>query len=403
MWFRSKSPLVVVLMKWGYHIISCLILLLFSATFTTAQQPVRDGTETSVLRPGPPRTTGSSLPDPNYRDEVRFIVMELSRYAKARNQKFIVMGMGSPELLVKARQDVTWERWSVADLPATQQLPSGAAWSGYLHSLDGAILESTFCFIPAADDIRSAIGSISPDLPKDQYNAEMERGRQQALLNHIEKELGFASFLGKEGGAVYAINSCNTPQSAVKASDMARERKVLNYTTEHNRFSEIPAERPQNENSDTISLLGSVKTILPLFDLPISGGEQNLRTVRKNNYDMLIVSPSLRTATPLTDKDVHTLKFKALGSRRLVLATLPLTVAKNTAVYWKSEWKAGNPVWLIRPSKRGDGMVVRYWDPAWKKMLGQSIEEILNMGFDGVVFTDMDSFRAFEAMDPLLE
>ena len=329
--------------------------------------------------------------------------MEMSRYAKARNQKFIVMGMGSLDLLVKARQDVTWERWSVPNLPVTQQLPIGAPWPNYLHSLDGIILESAFCFTPTADDIRSAIGSVSPDLPKDQYDAEMERGRKQALLNHIEKEIGFASFLGKEGGVVYAINSCPTLQSAVTASDMMRERKILGYTTEHSRFAEIPTERPQNENAANISSLDHVQTILPLIDLPISGGETGLRTVRNNNYDMLIVSPLLRTATPITDKDVHTLKFKALGSRRLVLATLPLTVAKNTAFYWKSEWKAGTPTWMVSPNKRGDGMVVRYWDPAWKKMLGQSMEGIINMGFDGVVLTDMDSFKVFEAMDPLLE
>lgn len=390
-------------MKWGCHIISCLILSLFPATFTTAQQPARGGTETSVLRPGSPRTTDPSFPDPNYRDEVRFIVMELSRYAKARNQKFIVMGMGSPELLVKARQDVTWERWNIPDLPETQPLPPGAAWSDYLHSLDGIILESPFCYRPGPNDIRSAIGSVSPDLPKEDYDAEMERGRKQALLNHIEKELGLASLLGKEGGAVYAVNACNTQHSAVMAANMAQERKIIGYTTGSSRFAEIPTERPHNENPDSISLLDSVRTVLPVFDLPISGGESGLRAVRDNNYDMLIISPLLRAAAPLTEKDVHALKFKVLGSRRLVLATLPVTVAKNMAYYWKGEWKIAHPAWLVSPNRQGDGMVVRYWDPAWKKMLGQAMEGIITMGFDGVVFTDMDSFRVFEALDPLLE
>ncbi len=374
------------------------IFLFLAGGFVAAQQPLPE----NVLQP-PLGKSSIAFSDPNYRDEIRSIVVELSRYTKARNPDFIVMGMGSLDLLVKTRQDAVREKANAPNIPISQTLPLGAPWPTYLHSFDGVILDSPFCFYPTENDIRAAIGPISRDLSDDQKAAELERGTRQALLNEIDRQLGFATLLRNEGGSIFAINRCNSLQSAVLAEEMMFERKIIGSTVMQDRLAIIPTERPKNENPENIHSLSQVRTLLPLIDLPISGGEAGLRPVLGNNFDMLIISPLLRTPIPMTSADVKSLRYKAMGSRRLVLAALPLTVALNTAFYWEENWKAGNPPWLVTPNKRGDGMVVRYWDPAWKKILGQAIEGIVNMGFDGVVLTDMDSYRVFEAMDPLLE
>ncbi len=192
------------------------IFLFLAGGFVAAQQPLPE----NVLQP-PLGKSSIAFSDPNYRDEIRSIVVELSRYTKARNPDFIVMGMGSLDLLVKTRQDAVREKANAPNIPISQTLPLGAPWPTYLHSFDGVILDSPFCFYPTENDIRAAIGPISRDLSDDQKAAELERGTRQALLNEIDRQLGFATLLRNEGGSIFAINRCNSLQSAVHTASKA--------------------------------------------------------------------------------------------------------------------------------------------------------------------------------------
>lgn len=108
-------------------------------------------------------------------------------------------------------------------------------------------------------------------------------------------------------------------------------------------------------------------------------------------YDLVIVDPvrSMAGTRDYNDKLlVSKLKTSAnhAGGPKIVIASLSLGAADRLREFWKPGWQVGNPSFLLSRDPGGwvDGYVVKFWDPAWKKILLGRIEEILADGFDGI-------------------
>lgn len=125
-------------------------------------------------------------------------------------------------------------------------------------------------------------------------------------------------------------------------------------------------------------------------------------------YDAIVIDYTRdgSEATALAAADVQRMKFKADGSRRVVLAYMSIGEAESYRWYWNSSW---NDFWFIpnfltKPSwvgpQNGDwkgNYAVRYWDPAWQKIIvgdGGYLDRLAKLGFDGVWLDKVDS--AFE-------
>ena len=61
------------------------------------------------------------------------------------------------------------------------------------------------------------------------------------------------------------------------------------------------------------------------------------------NYDIVVVDAFYNGTEPLSTEEVHGLKFKELGARRLVLAWLDISHASDDRLYWEREWGVGDP------------------------------------------------------------
>jgi cysteinyl-tRNA synthetase len=105
--------------------------------------------------------------------------------------------------------------------------------------------------------------------------------------------------------------------------------------------------------------------------------------------------------TLLRADDVATLKTKANGGNRLVIAYMSIGEAENYRYYWKSEWETNPPSWLAEENLYWLGNYkVRYWDKDWQNIIygndDSYLKKILDVGFDGVYLDIIDAFEYFE-------
>jgi len=90
---------------------------------------------------------------------------------------------------------------------------------------------------------------------------------------------------------------------------------------------------------------------------------------------------------------------------RKLLAYLSIGEAEEYRDYWRKDWRlradgkpgartpafivAANPVW------KGN-FLVRYWRPAWQRIVLAELDRLVAQGFDGVYLDIVDAFEAFE-------
>ncbi len=82
---------------------------------------------------------------------------------------------------------------------------------------------------------------------------------------------------------------------------------------------------------------------------------------------------------------------------RRVVAYLSIGEAGDYRSYWQKDWKTNPPPWLLKenPQWKGD-FEVRYWDPAWQKIILAELGAIMDQGFDGLYLDIVDGFETFE-------
>ncbi|MFQ5795846.1 MAG: endo alpha-1,4 polygalactosaminidase [Candidatus Bipolaricaulia bacterium] len=95
------------------------------------------------------------------------------------------------------------------------------------------------------------------------------------------------------------------------------------------------------------------------------------------------------------------LKTKANGGSRLVIAYMSIGEAEDYRYYWQAEWKPNPPSWLAEENPDWPGNYkVRYWDRNWQNVIYESndsyLKKILDAGFDGVYLDIIDAFEYFE-------
>ncbi len=108
---------------------------------------------------------------------------------------------------------------------------------------------------------------------------------------------------------------------------------------------------------------------------------------------------------PLSADDVALLKKKPNGARRVVLSYLSIGEAEEYRYYWKPEWKAEQPAWMIAENCRWPrNHLVRFWDDAWKDIMirgDQSyLARIATAGFDGVYLDRIDVYDDIKDRHP---
>ena len=199
---------------------------------------------------------------------------------------------GGADLSGKAPRETAGEEIS----SKTGALPTGALQRAYVRAVDGIVLDGLYC----ADDKPTS--------------AETRKARLESLKPMVEM-----------GRRILSIDTC----AAGDATRLAAADKVLQFTAADRRLQAIPT-RPPHENADMqINLWGAKNLLVTLRSEPRDSKAEWLMKLRRTNQDILVIDAFHRGTDPLSAAEVASLKYKHLGSRRLVLAAMSLTIANE--------------------------------------------------------------------------
>ncbi len=308
---------------------------------------------------------------PNYREYMRAMIEDLSIYAHGRNPKFVVVTEPGFDLTGWSRREFDLEeikRDRNAKISPDSIVPVGAPMRRYLQRIDGVMLNGQFCAplrVPRAD-----------------LAAMMKQGVKMLSIDHCAD--------AAQGSAAL--------QAAIRMNVVAHID-----LDDSDAFDRVPTRRPVPENSGNVEVLADAKNMLMMLDSrAYPSREEWVAAMADTNYDVLITDAFYKGNMPLSKDAIHSLKFKQMGARRLVLARLSLGYAEDERYYWQRDWKIGAPSWIQAraPGKPGS-YVVEFWNPAWKAIVGKYFAGIMDLGFDGVVLDGVEAYRRYEFMTPL--
>jgi uncharacterized protein (TIGR01370 family) len=127
-----------------------------------------------------------------------------------------------------------------------------------------------------------------------------------------------------------------------------------------------------------------------------------INSISSSNYDIVVISPLFHHRSPFTPEDVERMQIKRNGATRLILAQINVSEISTKDYFWKTNWRLGNPSWILRPSfSSSNQFITQYWHPQWRKILSRHFKDIVASGYNGVFFTGLENNQYFEHLTPL--
>jgi len=298
------------------------------------------------------------------REEMRKLVIGLARFSRKQRRNFRIVARGGLDLLVK-RDDVDETKTSPART--------------YMRSLDGILAEGLF------------FTEKKPGLPP-----PPDKQRHLLKMADVAKRYGIKVFTLDYGIGNEIIDKGHELAAARGYISLVSDRPLLD-------IAKLPAypKRPFNENAGSVLTLGDVKNFAVITNSLGFGREDRFAlAVHGTNYDMVIVDV-FHGRKAFSRQAVETLKYKKVGAKRLVLATMDIGTAASYRYYWKDNWREGSPPWIAAPV-RGDAdrYNVEFWRPGWKKIISGGFKSyiygVIAQGFDGVLLDGLEAYRHFE-------
>lgn len=119
-----------------------------------------------------------------------------------------------------------------------------------------------------------------------------------------------------------------------------------------------------------------------------------------SDYDLVVLDYADENLVPWDRSVIERLKNRGKGRvPRVVLAYISVGEAESYRPYWRSEWSKKRPGWLGKRNPHWDeNYHIKYWDPAWRKLMlgsGGYIDRVLDQGFDGVYLDRIDSYTVW--------
>lgn len=368
---------------------------------------------------------------PNFREQTRQVLIELASFAKKRDPNFQVLMRGGAELLVKGEIETRWDE--IHDPKGTgfyQRLPLRATFRPLVKLLDGIVADGMYCGTAALpqplDAMITARRALDADLDREKKqgihrppvpvemgpfsNDPAEELRKAALIRErqmaeerLRRTLYAADALRSEGRMVLGLDVCpdqKAADSALRAG--ARDKAPVFARVGDDHFDQVPRGHSAFENAAAVTTLSAVRTWLPVLRSDRFGSKDRfVEAVAASNYDMVVVDVAYRGTDFLVKTDIATMKFKALGPRRLVLALMPIGRASDWRWYWKKGWDVGTPGFLFAHDDQPGVFITDMGSAEWKTLLGKTIAGIMDLGFDGVLFDDVGTYLWFEELMPL--
>lgn len=274
------------------------------------------------------------------------LVVALANYARSQKENFMVIPQNGVELLFN------------------QQDPKLGFNKNYVQAIDGLGVEELF-----------NNGGLQ---------ADDERLDMLKMLDH--KPVFVSDFINKN-------------QDKNLASNKIKKHHFIPFvrTDQNYHYTFIPAGLPCDEHNSDVTNLNQVRNYLYLinnerFDHKLTF----ISAIQATNYDLIIMDLFFNDQS-FTSDEINSLKTKANGGKRLVIAYLNIGSAENFRYYWESDWNLRRPHWMQKKyAGYPDEYWVEFWHPQWQKILfGHAeayLDRILLSGFDGAYLDNVEAY-----------
>ena len=304
------------------------------------------------INPNPP-------PDRDYRQDMRDLVQGVSAYAKGLNSNFIIIPQNGHELLTENGEE------------------TGTPAATYLDAIDGVGREDLFY-----------------GYNEDNVATPTSEG------NYM---IAFLDIAESNGIEVLVTDYCWTGSFVGDSYIQNTTKGYISFAAGHRELNDIPAypANPYNVNASNVTSLTEAKNFLYLINPGAFPNKDTfLNTVRETNYDIIIID-LFHDDVALTASEVVSLKVKANGGSRLVIAYMSIGEAEDYRYYWHTEWETNPPLWLAEENLEWPGNYkVRYWDKDWHNVIygkdDSYLDKVVDTRFDGVYLDIIDAFEYFE-------
>jgi len=312
-----------------------------------------------------PSTTGNT----QYKQDMRAFVQNISAYARGIKPGFIVIPQNGHELVTEDGS------------------PTGAADATYLNAINGVGREDLF-YGYSGDNV------ATPASVSDKIIQYMDI----AMANNV---------------LPLVTDYCWTTAKVDDSFTKNLAKGYVSFAADSRELDRIPAypvkTAPHGANSNNITTLAGAKNFLYLLNSSVMYATKTdfINAMKATNYDALIIDlffddSSLAQPVAFTPTELASLKTKADGGTRLVIAYMSIGEAEDYRYYWNTAWATSPPSWLAGENPDWPGNYkVRYWDPAWQAIFfgnnSSYLKKILDAGFDGVYLDIIDAFEYFES------
>lgn len=279
-------------------------------------------------------------------DKMRNFVIRLSDYAKAQDPDFLIIPQNGIELCFNF-----------------EAIEDGLS-ADYMNAIDGVGVEELF------------------------YNSGI--AEEDGRIAQAE-EIG-------QTKAVLVADYVNPNTNMVDAFAQSDQRGFIAFPRAANGYDyQYIPDSVHNENANDIHTLSDAQNFLYLISTSSYPSKSAfLSAIAATNFDIVLIDLFFE-GEELSATDIQSLKTKANGGTRLVIAYMNIGAAETYRYYWQEKWKKGRPNWI---KKEYDGYPDEYWVKFWKNDWREIIygndesytKKLLNAGFDGAYLDNVEAY-----------
>lgn len=204
------------------------------------------------------------------------------------------------------------------------------------------------------------------------------------------------------------INEVSPVDGVVHFIDPVEESKLFDV--------EVLNNIPNNDPELSVNVISEVQNFA-LYDGSYALDEPEILTIQGSSYDLIVLPVSKNSYTselsPWSLQKITSLKEKSNGINRLVYAMIDVSKVWENGPFWNMDWNSNpelEPDWVdigvsktIADNSRIEGHdkdhYVKYWRKDWKSNMKQLIDNVVNSGFDGIVFSGAETYKDYDCKD----
>lgn len=296
---------------------------------------------------------------PDYREEMRQFVIEISEHGEALKPGFIVVPQNGMQLL------------------SSEDGGNGSPSAAYIAAIDGCGQEELF------------------------YGYDNQNNFVSQTHEEAQVWLAQCRFAVSHNLTVLVTDYCSAPDLVIDSYLKNDAEGFIGFAAQ-SRELDLVQSNPHNENTNNILALSDAQNFMFMINPTQASKEELVVALEASHHDVIIIDAFFDGTEALTAADLARLRNKPQGGTRLILSYMSIGQAESYRWYWKPFWMASPPSFIIEEDPYWNAnYYVKYWDPAWQNIIAGNNEDsyvnrVVAAGFDGVYLDLVNAFEYFE-------